>query len=82
MGDRMYLLINGDNTLNFVGEHPIDNRLCFEGVTLIERHEHTIADIMGDIPFEIAAWDSERQQVIIDPFYARLEHSNHEETET
>ena len=32
----MYLLINYDNTLNCVGEHPVDLCLCFDDVTLVE----------------------------------------------
>jgi hypothetical protein len=68
----MYLLINDDNSLNFVGEHPMDERLCFEGVTVVEQHDCTVSEVMGDIPFLQAGWDHDQQQVIRHPFFATV----------
>ena len=74
----MYLLINDDNSLNFAGEHPIDHRLCLEGVTLVEKHDDSVADVMGGVPIAIAAWDAEQERVIPDPRLFPLNPENNE----
>ena len=76
----MYLLINRDNSINFADDHPIDNRLCFEGVTLVEKPDCNMAEVMSAIPIEYAVWDPEQASVVHDPRYLPLNPSDNEAT--
>ena len=59
----MYLLINPDDSLNTVGEHPLPSIVPYDALTLIEHPEHTVADILGNIPLIDAQWDRVSEQV-------------------
>lgn len=65
----MYLLINKDGSVNFADDHPINQYLCFERVTLIELHDKTLAEVVGDIQPEEAVWDAENEQVVRHPYF-------------
>ena len=69
----MYLLINCDNTINYGNDHPIDKRLNFEGVTVVEFPDKTLHEVVGDIHPAEAFWDEENQKVIRNPIFAQAE---------
>ncbi len=60
-----YLLINQDNTVNYIGDHPVNKKLSFENLRLIELPDKLAAGILGDIPPDEAYWDGEK--VVRDP---------------
>ena len=66
----MYLLINCDNTINYGNNHPVDKRLNFEGVTLVEFPDKTLEEVVGDIDPAEAYWDEKNQTVIRNPVFA------------
>lgn len=69
----MYLLINKDNSINFGDNHPVDKRLNFEGVRLIEFPDKELHEVVGDVdPFE-AYWDEATETVIRNPRFAESE---------
>ena len=59
----MYLLINVDNTINYADDHPIDERLCFAEVTLLEFPEQSFDAVMQGIPVAQACWNPHQQRV-------------------
>lgn len=63
----MYLLINVDNTINYGNDHPVDERLNFEGTRLIEFPEKSLHEVVGDIHPAEAYWDEDTQTVIRNP---------------
>lgn len=69
----MYLLINCDNTINYGNDHPINERLNFDGVTIVEFPDKTLAEVVGDISPAEAYWDEENQKVIVNPVFAMAE---------
>lgn len=60
----MYLLINSDNSVNYGNDHPVDHRLNFDGVELLEFPEKTLAEVVGDILPHEAFWDRTTQTVV------------------
>ena len=60
----MYLLINPDDSINAVGEHPLPPMISDRSLILIERPELTVIQIMGDIPLVEAQWDRLTQRVV------------------
>lgn len=69
----MYLLINKDNSINYGNEHPVDEKLNFEGLKLIEFPEKSLNDVVGNVSPDEAFWDEENQIVIRNPMYAESE---------
>ena len=57
----MYLLINNDSSINYAGEHPVDEKLCFEGVALLEFPCQSVTEVMAEIPIKWACWHEEQQ---------------------
>lgn len=72
----MYMLVNKDKTINFAADHPIDNSLIFEGTTLIELPNKTLAEVVGNIKREHAAWDESTQTMIIHPLCVTQQTTN------
>lgn len=69
----MYLLINNDGSINYGNNHPIDDSLDFEGLTLLEFPDKTLEEVVGDVkPYE-AYWDESTQTVIRDPRITKSE---------
>ena len=60
----MYLLINVDNTVNYADDHPIDERLCFAEVTLLEFPHQRFDEVMKGIPVAQACWSPHQQGVV------------------
>ena len=66
----MYLLINHDQTINLVADHPVNNTIHQEGLTFVELPDHTVDDVMNGIPIEEAVWDAQAKKIIRHPLFA------------
>jgi hypothetical protein len=66
----MYLLINPDQTISLAGNHPMNETLNTNGLTLVELPDQTVADVMGTIPIEEALWHADTKTVSRHPVFA------------
>lgn len=60
-----YILINEDNTINFVGEHPIDSSLDFSDTKLVEFKSKSKDQLLNGISVVEGYWDGNK--IIRDP---------------
>jgi len=66
-----YILLNQDNTVNYIDDHPIKEKLSFENVRLVEILDQTASEIQGDIKAGEAYWDGKK--VVRDPWIVENE---------
>jgi len=58
-----YILVNPDNTLNWIGDEW-ENSLILEGVEIITVEGKTSNELLGDVNILDAAWDKDSQTIV------------------
>lgn len=70
----MFLLVNPDGSVNYAGEHPIeDHQLCFDNTELLEFPEHELMDkihpdLLENFEPSNCAWCPETEMIIFSPY--------------